>query len=144
MSRKYPSRPFVGVGALILRDNEVLLVQRGSEPYRDRWSIPGGALKLGESLEDGVRREVREEAGLEVSVLGLVELFERVTRDREGEVEYHYVLADYLCEALGGELRAGDDARDAAWTPRSRIAELAMTDGTAAVIEKAFQLRDNR
>ena len=142
MSRRYPERPVVGVGAIILEGDNVLLVERGKEPLKGVWSIPGGALEVGESLAEGVRREAREELGLAVEVGQLVELFERITRDVEGRVEYHYVLADYLCTVTGGTLRASDDAADARWVSRSELAALALTAGTARVIEKAFQLRD--
>ena len=142
MSRRYPERPVVGVGAIILEGDNVLLVERGKEPLKGVWSIPGGALELGESLAEGVRREAREELGLAVEVGELVELFERITRDVEGRVEYHFVLADYLCTVTGGTLRASDDAADARWVSRSELAAMALTTGTARVIEKAFQLRD--
>ena len=142
MSRRYPERPVVGVGAIILDGGRVLLVERGKEPLKGVWSIPGGALDAGEPLAEGVRREAREELGLEIEVGELVEVFERITRDAKGRVEYHYVLADYLCTVTGGTLRASDDAADARWVGRSELAELPLTAGTAKVIEKAFRLRD--
>lgn len=142
MRRRYPERPVVGVGAIILKGNKVLLVERGKEPLKGVWSIPGGALETGESLADGLRREAREELGLEVEVGELVEVFERITRDAAGRVEYHFVLADYLCNVVGGSLRAADDAADARWVERSEMAALPLTEGTAKVIEKAFRLRD--
>jgi ADP-ribose pyrophosphatase YjhB (NUDIX family) len=141
MSRRYPERPVAGVGAIILDGDRVLLVERGNEPLKGVWSIPGGALETGESLLDGVRREAREELGLEVEVGELVELFERITRDARGRVEYHFVLADYLCTVTGGTLRASDDAADARWVGRLELAALPLTEGTAKVIEKAFRLR---
>lgn len=143
MSRRYPERPVVGVGAIILDGDRVLLVERGNEPLKGVWSIPGGALESGESLAEGVRREAREELGLEIEVGELVEVFERITRDAEGRVEYHYVLADYLCSVAGGTLRAADDAADARWVDRSDLEALPLTAGTAKVIEKAFRLRDS-
>ncbi len=142
MSRHYPSSPVLGVGAVILDGNRVLLVKRGREPLKGQWSIPGGVLELGETLEDGLKREIAEEVGLEIRLLEIVEVFERITRDEEGRVAYHYVLADYLCEAAGGALRAGDDAESAAWFDREEVASLGATEGTPAVIEKAFQVRE--
>ena len=142
MSRHYPASPVLGVGALILHGTRVLLVRRGREPLKGLWSLPGGVLELGETLAEGLQREVREELGLEVRILEVVEVFERITRDAEGQVAYHYVLVDYLCEAVGGVLQAGDDAESAAWVDRADLAGLPVTEGTPAVIEKAFQIRE--
>lgn len=142
MGREYPSRPVAGVGGIVLDGGQVLLVRRGNPPQRGKWSIPGGAVELGEPLTEAVAREVREECGVEVRVLDLVEVFERILHDSGGRVEYHYVLMDYLCESVGGSLQAGDDADDARWTPVDRLGEIEMTAGTAAVIRKAVQARD--
>lgn len=144
MDRSYPSRPVLGVGAIILDRDRVLLVKRGREPRKGLWSIPGGALELGESLTEGVRREVREETALDVRVLGLVEVFEWVERDGEGRIRYHYVVTDYHCESLGGSPRADDDASDVRWVKRSALADLPLTTGASAVIEKTFRLRDGQ
>ncbi len=144
MSREYPSQPIIGVGAVILENAAVLLVRRGNEPLKGIWSIPGGALELGESLTGAVRREVREEVGLEIEVGEIVEIFERITRDDQGEVRYHYVLVDYICRPAGGTLVAADDAADARWVPRSDLGALEVTPGTPAVIEKAFRIRDSK
>ncbi len=142
MGRSYPSRPVVGVGAIVIDEDRVLLVERGREPLKGYWSLPGGALELGESLEEGVQREVREESGLDVRIVDRVEVFERITPDEDGKVRYHYVLIDYLCEVEGGELRAGDDAAQAVWYPRAALSDLSITHGTLPVIEKGFELRD--
>ena len=142
VSRRYPSRPWAGVGAVVLDDDRVLLVQRGREPQKGLWSIPGGALKLGETLEEGVRREVREEAGIEVSVAARVDVVDRIVRDSEGRVEYHYALVGFLCRVDGRELHPADDASGARWVERSAVADFPMTPGTPAVVEKAFELRD--
>ena len=142
MSRHYPASPVLGVGALILHGTRVLLVRRGREPLKGLWSLPGGVLELGETLAEGLQREVREELGLEVRILEVVEVFERITRDAQGRVAYHYVLVDYLCEAVGGSLRAGDDAESAAWVERADLSALPVTEGTPGVIEKAFQIRE--
>jgi len=139
--RRYPKRPIVGVGALIFRRGRILMAQRGKEPLKDYWSLPGGALELGESLDSGVRREVREETGLEVQPLKVFEIFERIIRDAAGEPEYHYVLVDYVCRVTGGILQAGDDACAVAWVTRDALKELQITEGTLAVIEKAFDKR---
>ena len=127
MGRRYPSRPVVGVGAVVLDEDRVLLVRRGQEPQKGLWSIPGGGLELGETLEEGARREAREETGLDVRILRFLGTFERILRDDAGEVEFHYVLADYLCEPAGGDLRAGDDADRAEWFRRDEIDDLPTT-----------------
>ena len=142
MSRRYPSRPVVGVGAIITEGPRVLLVRRGREPSKGLWSIPGGMLELGESLVDGIRREVREEVGREVRVLETVEVLERIIYDDDGKIEYHYVLVDYLCEPLGRTLRVADDAEAAEWVRRRNVSSYEITKGTPAVIEKAFAVRD--
>ncbi len=142
MSREYPSHPVVGVGAIILDGNRVLLVRRANAPLEGVWSIPGGRLELGETLTEGLHREIREETGLRIEILDQMEVFERIMRDGDDHVQYHYVLIDYLCEPAGGVLRAADDADDARWVEQHEMAELTMTEGTPAVINKAFQLRD--
>ena len=143
-SRQYPPRPVLGVGALIIEGDRILLVQRGHEPLKGYWSLPGGAVETGERLEDAMRREVREETGLEVSVLCLLEVFERIMQDADGRPEYHYVLIDYLCSAAGGTLAAADDADRVEWFTQAGLEELLITEGTPAVIAKAFKwLREN-
>ncbi len=137
--RRYPDRPMVGVGAIIVEGDRVLLVERGQEPQKGRWSLPGGLVEVGESLKDAVRREVREETGLEVEPVAVFEVFERIMRDETGRPEYHYVLIDYLCRARGGELKAASDARRAIWASRAELPSYCITEGTLAVIEKAFQ-----
>src|SRR3990172_11537064 len=113
--RECPERPVVGVGGVVLRDARVLLVQRGSEPLAGQWSLPGGAVELGETLEEAVARELKEETGLTVRVVGLVEAFERIIRDDSGRPRYHYVLLDYLCEPVEGSARPGSDVPAVAW-----------------------------
>ena len=108
---------------------------------KGEWSLPGGKLELGETLRDGVAREVREETGLTVAPGLIVEVVDRIVRDDEDRVRYHYVLVDFLCSRVDGELRAGSDAEDAAWVPRSELADLNIAPFTLAVIEKAFALQ---
>lgn len=128
------------MGALIIDADRILLVERGREPLKDYWSIPGGAVETGEKLEEALRREIREETGLEVGILGLVEIYERIMRDADGRPEYHYVLMDYLCRVAGGELRAGDDASRAGWFTQDELPGLKITEGTVGVIAKAFRM----
>jgi mutator protein MutT len=126
----------------VISQERVLLIKRAAEPLKGRWSIPGGKLELGETLHEGVRREVLEECGLDIRVLDTVEIFERIIRDETCRVAYHYVLVDYLCESAGGDLQAGDDAEEAHWARRQDLQEYNLTEGTLPVIEKAFALRD--
>jgi ADP-ribose pyrophosphatase YjhB (NUDIX family) len=139
--RRYPKRPIVGVGALIFQRDRILMAQRGKQPLKDWWSLPGAALELGERLADGICREVREETGLDVRPLGVLEIFERIMPDSSGAPEYHYVLIDYVCRITGGELRAGDDVARVEWVRRRDLANLQITEGTLAVIEKGFRER---
>jgi ADP-ribose pyrophosphatase YjhB (NUDIX family) len=139
--RRYPKRPLVGVGALIFRRDRILMAQRGKEPLKGWWSLPGGALELGESLDAAVRREVLEETGLEVEPVKLFEVFERIIRDDSGAPEYHYILIDYVCRVSGGKLFPGDDVCAVDWVRRRDLGALQITEGTLAVIEKAFEQR---
>ena len=117
------------------------MAHRGKEPLKHWWSLPGGALELGESLADGVCREVREETGLVVRPLGVLEIFERIIRDAKGAPEYHYVLIDYICRVVGGDLCAGDDVCAVDWVRRRDLPGLQITEGTLTVIEKGFRER---
>ena len=137
--RRYPARPILGVGAIILSRNRVLLVERGKSPLKGYWSLPGGALETGERLEDGVRREVLEETGLLVKPLRVVTIFERIMRDDRGVPEYHYVLVDYLCRVTGGTLEAASDVKRVEWVRRGELSDYKITEGTLPVIEQAFR-----
>jgi len=129
----------VGIGAIILDGDRILMAKRGKQPLMGWWSLPGGALELGELLEDGVCREVREETGLEVVPLGVFEIFQRIMRDADGTPEYHYVLVDYICRITGGTLCAGDDVAHVEWVRRQDLSGLQITEGTLGVIERAFE-----
>ena len=137
-SRRYPTRPFLGVGALIFEGREILLVERAKEPLKGYWSLPGGVVEAGEKLEDAIRREVREETGLEIEPLAMFEIFERIMPDSEARPEYHYVLLDYLCRVVGGQLAAASDVSKVAWVPEQSLSEYRLTEGTQAVVERAF------
>jgi ADP-ribose pyrophosphatase YjhB (NUDIX family) len=140
MSRIYPSLPIVGVGAVILRDGEVLLVRRANPPLQGEWSIPGGALDLGEKLRDGVAREVLEETGLDVEVGPVLDVFDSIFPDSEGRTQYHYVLIDYHCQLRSGTLNAATDATEVRWARPEELEALGMKQVTIEVIRKAFAL----
>jgi ADP-ribose pyrophosphatase YjhB (NUDIX family) len=138
--RTFPEQPIVGVGAVVFSGERVLLVKRGHAPLQGEWSLPGGAVELGEALETAVAREVKEEAGLVVDVGPVVEVVDRVHRDADGRVEYHYVVVDYLCQLTGptaGSATAGSDADEIMWAPLEDLVALNVTAGAVAVIRKA-------
>jgi 8-oxo-dGTP diphosphatase len=141
MQREFPLAPLVGVGAVVVHKGRVLLVQRGREPLKGQWSLPGGLLELGESLTGGVEREVREETGLIVEAVELIELLDRIQREGE-RIRYHYVLADYLCRVIGGSLQAASDADAVRWVERAEWnshSALKLDPITVRVIEKGWQ-----
>ena len=143
MAQEYPAAPVVGVGAVVIEGDRVLLVRRAHPPRQGEWSLPGGKLELGESLEQAVQRELHEETGLEVAVGPLVELFDRVHRDEAGRIRYHFVIADYLCRPVGGFLAPGDDASEVAWVARDALAPYQVNAHALAVITAAFGLQAN-
>ena len=129
------------MGALLFDRDRILLVERGKEPLKGYWSLPGGVLETGETLEQGVVREVREETGLDVKPLGVLEIFQRIMRDPLGAAEYHYVLIDYICRVVGGSAVAADDVSRLAWVPRRKLPGYQITEGTLPVIEKGYRER---
>jgi len=136
MTRTYPQAPVCAVGAIIFRGNAVLLIRRAKPPAEGKWSIAGGVVRLGETLEAAVVRELREEAGMEVRPLAVGKVIERIYLDSEGKVAYHYVIIDYVCEAGPGQPRAGSDASDAGFFEIQKLDEMDMTEGTAEVIRE--------
>lgn len=134
-SRQYPKHPLLGVGALIFNAESILLVERGNPPLQGLWSLPGGLVEANERLEDAVAREVLEETGLTVTATRLATVFERIMPDANGQCEYHYVLIDFYCSVLGGDLKAGDDSKSACWFRLDQLPNLPLTEGTLDVIE---------
>jgi len=133
--RRHPKRPILGVGALIIDGENIVMIQRGKPPNEGWWSLPGGVVEAGEKLEDALRREVREETGLELDAVQFAEVFERIVNDGE----YHYVLIDYICRATPGQSpRAGSDSRAARWFHRSELSAMRITEGTLEVIERVL------
>ncbi len=142
MRREYPEAPIVGVGAVVIDGTKVLLVRRGQEPLKGEWSLPGGALELGETLQQGVVREVLEETGLIVVPGGIIEILDRITPDEaSGRVRYHYVLVDFVCHVSGGALCSASDAEEVRWVERDQLQNgFRLAPVTLVVIEKAFRL----
>jgi 8-oxo-dGTP diphosphatase len=144
LRREYPEAPIIGVGAVVIDDGKVLLVRRGQEPLKGEWSLPGGALELGETLREGIVREVLEETGLTVAPGSIVEVLDRITPgEPSGRVRYHYVLVDFLCHVAGGTLLGGSDAEEARWVGQEELHEQGcyrLAPVTVRVIEKAFRL----
>jgi ADP-ribose pyrophosphatase YjhB (NUDIX family) len=128
----------IGVGALIVENGRVVVIKRGKAPLLGEWSIPGGMLELGETLRQGAEREALEETGLVVRATELLGVFDRIVPDEEGNIVYHYVLIDFLCQRLSGELRAGADAADARWFTPEEIGKLPLALDTAQVIQAAL------
>jgi ADP-ribose pyrophosphatase YjhB (NUDIX family) len=139
-ARRYPARPIVGVGGIAFIDGRVVLIKRRFEPLAGRWSLPGGTLEVGERLHEGLAREMREETGLVVEVGPLVELFDRITRDDDGRVRFHYVLADYICLPVGGALAAGSDVADVVLADPDGLAPFDLTPTTLEVIAAARRM----
>lgn len=127
------------MGGIIVDGNRVLLVRRAKEPLKGSWSIPGGAVEVGEELHTALRRELLEETGLEVEIVDVVEVLERIQRTPDGRVQYHYVLIDYLCHPTGGKLCARSDVSEAAWVARRGLPPYGLSPKTLTVIQKAFR-----
>ena len=139
-TRKYPDRPYVGVGAVIEAEGKVLIVKRKYDPLAGQWSLPGGGVELGETLEESIVREMLEETGLDIEVGPVIEVFDRITRDDDGGVKYHFVLVDYLCWPVGGELRASSDVADARFVDPSELPHYNLTKKANEVIARALEL----
>ena len=148
-SREYPERPLVGVGGVVIDNSRALLIRRASEPLRGEWSIPGGMLELGETLEQGVARELLEETGLQIRVLELIELFERIVYGPNGgsagddgpeRPRFHYVIADYLCERVSGEHAAASDVTDVVFANEEDLDKFRLTETALRILHKAFAM----
>ncbi len=147
--REYPEQPLVGVGGVVIESERALLIRRGGPPMEGQWSIPGGMLELGETLTQGVARELAEETGLDVNVLDIIEVLERIFPALPGadgapgdaaRPQYHFVILDYLCEARGGTLCAGSDAREFAWAREDELVKFDLTAAATRVLQKAFSM----
>jgi 8-oxo-dGTP diphosphatase len=140
MPHEYPERPVLGVGAVIVRDGRVLLVRRGTEPLKGEWTLPGGMVELGETLREAVKRECAEETGLIVEPGAVVEVFEKIYPGENGRLRFHYVIVDFLCSVIGGELRAASDVDEVKWAADADLAASKVVEFTQQVIRKAMAL----
>lgn len=134
--RLYPENPIVGIGAVIVKGNKVLLIKRAGDPGRGLWSIPGGLVELGEKIKDAVRREVKEETGLDVRVGEIADVTEIITRDEEGKVKYHFVIVDFFAEVLRGELKPSSDALEAKWVEFKDLRKYRLTETVERLFKK--------
>jgi ADP-ribose pyrophosphatase YjhB (NUDIX family) len=139
MKREFPELPLVGVGAIIIQNDRVVLVKRAHPPIQGQWSIPGGVLEVGELVREAAIREAREETGLIVQPADLLGVYDRILRNEEQRVQYHYVLVDFLCRPVGGELQAASDAAEVRWFTRHELPPLKLAEDTQDVIEKGFE-----
>jgi ADP-ribose pyrophosphatase YjhB (NUDIX family) len=142
MKRDYPEQPIIGVGAVILDSDRVLLVRRNTEPLKGEWSVPGGVLELGEKLRDGAAREALEETGLHVEVGEVLDVFDSIFPDAEGRTQYHYVLIDFLCRPLSGEAAPGSDVSEVQWITAADLDRLNLRSSVAQVVRKAFAAKN--
>ena len=136
MKREYPASPIAGVAAVVFQGSEVLLVRRGNEPSKGKLGIPGGVVELGETAEEAVVREVEEETGIRVKPLRVLDVLDSIVRDDEGGIRFHYVLLEFLCEPIGGDLNASSDVSEALWAPLEGLGELDVMPRTRAFIER--------
>ena len=145
--REYPERPIVGIGGVLIENNKALLIRRGSEPLLGQWSIPGGTLELGETIVEGVARELLEETGITVRVLDLIEVFDRInpylpadSREAAPRPRFHFVIVDHLCEKISGEAKAGGDATDVVYVDEEDLPKYQLTEAATRVLRKAFAM----
>jgi 8-oxo-dGTP diphosphatase len=144
LPREYPEAPIVGVGALILRDDQILLIQRAKDPDKGRWAIPGGGVELGESLQEAAKREVREECGLEVGIGEIANVYDLIIPDERGRIRFHYVLIHFAATYQGGEPRPDSDATAVAWVSLEHLNEYDMPERLRAVIARVLRTRSTR
>ncbi len=141
MPRSYPDRPYVGVGIVVFRGDEVLLVERTKPPIRNRWSIPGGAQEIGETVHEAALRELMEETGLEADVIGLIDVVDSITRDQDSRVQFHYTLVDFAAEWRSGEAAAADDVGAVRWVPLADLEAMGLWTETVRIIRRGQSMR---
>ena len=142
--RQYPEHPVIAVGGVVISEGRALLIRRGQAPLEGRWSIPGGILELGETIADGIARELFEETGVRAGALDLIEVYEKVLRDAGDRAQYHFVILDYLCELEEGTAQAGSDVTEVAWVREEELKQLQLTGAATRVVRKAFAMARER
>ena len=137
-AREYPAYPRVGVGALVFKKNRILLVKRGQPPSKDKWTVPGGLVELGESLQDAIKREVWEECDIKINITEVIYTFDYIEKDKTGKIRFHYVLIDYKAEYVEGDLKSRSDVQDARWFLPSEISSVDVAESTLRLFRKLF------
>jgi len=140
--REFPQRPIVGIGVVVIEDDRVLLIRRGKEPRRGTWSLPGGAQELGEPVAKGAVREVKEETGLDIEVIGLLDVVDSIDTDDSGAVRFHYTLVDFVGRPVSGRIEASGDAAEVRWFDREGLSSLGLWSETERIIGLAFEFED--
>ncbi|MGQ9616809.1 MAG: NUDIX hydrolase [Spirochaetota bacterium] len=139
IQRKYPTSPIIGVGAAVFKEDEVLLVRRGKPPLYGRWSLPGGVVHPDEDMKSALKREIKEECGIDVEVYDLIDIFEYIEQDKDKRVRYHYIVFDFRAEQSGGILKPASDVLEVRWVSLSRLEEYELTDKVIEVINKGIR-----
>lgn len=140
MRREYHNFPILSAGGIIIIDDKVVIIKRKTEPDSGKWSIPGGAINVGEKIRDGLRREIFEETALKVKVGNLIDIAEKIFKDNEGKIIYHYVILDYICKYISGSMKASSDAEELMLVKMDDLDKFELVNGTMRVIEKTFDL----
>ena len=139
MGREYPERPIVGAGALMIENGKLLLIKRGAKPGQGKWSIPGGLVELGERVQETIVREVKEECGLDIEVERLVDVFDSITRDEKGRIQYQFVVVNFLAKIKGGILENADDVLEARWVPLNEVEKYNLTNSFREFFQKHYE-----
>jgi ADP-ribose pyrophosphatase len=135
---QYPDRPWVAVGAVVFKDNRVLLVRRGQPPAQEQWAIPGGKVGLGETMQEAAEREILEETGIIIRARHPIYTFDLLEKASNGNIRFHYVIVDLIADYVAGDIRAGDDAREARWVGPDDIQQLAVNSKTVSLLRREF------
>jgi mutator protein MutT len=139
MKRDYPNQPIAGVAGVIIHKNKILLTKRGNEPGYGKWGLPGGVVELGEKVDDAVKREVFEETGIEVETIKILTVFDSIRKDKTGKIRFHYILIEFLCRYIQGDIHSSDDALDAKWVPLEKLDEFDIMPFTKSFVREVIK-----